>query len=165
MLYVGFLEPHRPYDGPLNDLHSAEEAPIPANYPGTPVEKEPRYYESLRRVNREKAYNLGDRSVVQRLNRNYAGLCSQVDHALSRILWSLEASGQADNTIIVLTSDHGDLMGSHSLLAKMAMYEESVRVPFLCERRFARIRNCEWNGRSAIFQSFPRCLNCWATTP
>jgi arylsulfatase A-like enzyme len=136
MLYVGFLEPHRPYEGPLNDLHSAEEAPVPANYPGIPVEKEPRYYESLRRVNQEKGYDLGDRSVVQRLNRNYAGLCSQVDHALGRILWSLETSGQADNTIIVLTSDHGELMGSHSLLAKMAMYEESVRVPFLLRAPF-----------------------------
>ncbi len=136
MLNVSFLEPHRPYEGPLNDLHSAEEAPMPPNFPGLPVEKEPRIYERSRQSSRSKGYDISDPAVIQRLNRNYAGLCAQVDQALGEVLWALEVSGQADNTIIALTADHGEMMGAHTLLAKFVMYEESIRVPFLLRAPF-----------------------------
>lgn len=69
-----------------------------------------------------------ERAGWQRLNRNYAGLRPQVDQALSRILWSLESSGHAHNTAIVYTSDHGELMGAHTLAGKGVMFEESLRV-------------------------------------
>jgi choline-sulfatase len=89
------------------------------------VEREPEAYRQRRKK------ELLDRESMQRLRRNYAGLCSQVDQAVGRILWALEASGQAENTIIVFTSDHGELGGSHGLMAKSAFYEEAVRVPLL----------------------------------
>jgi arylsulfatase A-like enzyme len=141
MLYVNFLEPHMPFDGPLNDLHSEAEAPIPSNYPGAPIEKEPRRYVALRERYATKGFeghDLTTRAGWQRLNRNYAGLCSQVDQAVGRILWALEASGQAHNTIIVFTTDHGEMMGSHSLIAKTVLYEEAVRVPLLLHVPFRR---------------------------
>jgi arylsulfatase A-like enzyme len=125
MLYVNFLEPHTPFGSALDDLHSAEEAPLPRNYPGIPAGPEPEFYKRRRKELGEKPDKL------QRSARNYAGLCSLVDQALGRILWSLEASGQAENTIIVYTSDHGEMMGAHSLMAKQVMYEEAVRVPHL----------------------------------
>jgi len=140
MLYVNFLEPHMPFSGPLNDLHSEEEAPIPKNYPGIPVEREPRSYAAIREQQKKGGINpsylklgpgAGERAAVARLNRNYAGLCSQVDQALGRILWALEASGQADSTMVVFSADHGDMMGAHTLVAKSVMYEEAVRVPLL----------------------------------
>ncbi len=141
LLHVNFLEPHMPFYGPYNDLHTAEEAPLPANYPGTPIEKEPEYYQQKRRGYLTKGFggeSLKTRAGWQRICRNYAGLCSQVDQAVSRILWALETSGQAENTIIVFTSDHGDQMGSHQLLAKGVMYEEAVRIPFLLRVPFRR---------------------------
>ena len=134
MLYVNFLEPHMPFFGPLNDLHSEAEAPVPANHPGTGVEREPRRYVKLREGFLEKGFDghdLKTRAGWQRLNRNYAGLCSQVDQAVGRMLWMLQATGQADNTVIVFTSDHGEMMGSHSLIGKSVLYEEAVRVPLL----------------------------------
>jgi arylsulfatase A-like enzyme len=138
ILYAGFLEPHAPHHGPFNDLHSESEAPLPANYPGIPVEREPEsYLESRKDGHIDHYYNLyklpGHQAKtsedLQRLNRNYAGLCSQVDLAVSRILWALEVSGASDNTIIAFTSDHGSMMGSHSLIGKAVLYEESIRVP------------------------------------
>lgn len=141
MLYVNFLEPHMPFYGPLNDLHSEAEAPLPANYPGLPIEKEPELYRRIREQQLGKGFeghDLKARAGWQRLNRNYAGLCSQVDQAVARILWALEASGQADNTILVFTSDHGDMMGSHTLIAKSVLYEEAVRVPLLLRVAFLR---------------------------
>lgn len=134
MLSINFLEPHMPFYGPLNDLHDEREAPIPANYPGLGVEREPEKYRNTRASqmkNGMEGQDLKTREGWQRLNRNYAGLCTQVDLAVGQILQALEASGQAGNTIVVFTSDHGEMMGSHSLYAKGVLYEEAVRVPML----------------------------------
>jgi arylsulfatase A-like enzyme len=125
LLYVNFLEPHTPQSSALNDLHSEAEAPLPKNYPGIPDTPEPEFYKRRRKD------MTVDRAAFQRLQRNYAGLCSLVDMALGRILWMLEATGQAENTIVVYTSDHGDMMASHSMMAKQVMYEEAIRVPHL----------------------------------
>ncbi len=144
LLHVNFLEPHMPFYGPYNDLHSEAEAPVPANYPGAPIENEPESYQQRRHAYLEKGFeghNLRSRDGWQRLNRNYAGLCSQVDEALGRILWALETSAQAENTIIIFTSDHGEQMGAHSLIGKGVMYEESVRVPLLLRVPFRRHRH------------------------
>lgn len=144
LLHVNFLEPHMPFYGPYNDLHSEEEAPVPANYPGAPIEREPTRYRALRRRYYDKGFeghDLKSRAGWQRLNRNYAGLCTQVDEAVGRILWALETSNQAENTIIVFTSDHGEMMGSHGLVGKTVAYEESVRVPLLLRVPFRRHRH------------------------
>lgn len=50
---------------------------------------------------------------------------------MGTILDTLRETGQYDNTIIVFTSDHGDMMGSHHLLAKCVMFQEAIRVPLL----------------------------------
>jgi arylsulfatase A-like enzyme len=135
ILYVNFLEPHTPFSSALNDLHSAEEAPLPKNHPGIPEGPEPAWYQRRRAEFLRKGGSEGlDMSALggwQRTARNYAGLCALVDQAVARILWALEASGQIENTIVAFTSDHGEMLGSHSLLAKQVMYEEAVRVPFL----------------------------------
>jgi arylsulfatase A-like enzyme len=125
LLYVNFLEPHTPFSSALNDLHSEEEAPLPKNYPGIPEGPEPEWYKRRRKSVPK------DRASLQRSARNYAGLCSLVDQAVGRILWALEASGQMENTIIAFTSDHGEMMGAHTLLYKQVMYEEAIHVPYL----------------------------------
>jgi choline-sulfatase len=130
-----------PFFGPYNDLHSEAEAPVPANYPGIPARGEPERYRASRQKLLAKGFeghDLKTREGWQRLNRNYAGLCSQVDEAVGKILWTLEATGQAENTILVFTSDHGEMMGAHSLIGKSVMYEEAVRVPLLIRAPFRR---------------------------
>lgn len=141
--YVNFLEPHMPFFGPYNDLHSEAEAPVPANYPGDQLRNEPEKYRRSRKKFHENGFeghDLKSRAGYQRLNRNYAGLCAQVDQALGRILWALEASGQAENTLIVYTSDHGEMMGAHSLIGKGVMYEEAMRVPWLIRAPYLRLK-------------------------
>ncbi len=61
----------------------------------------------------------------------YARLTEQVDTQIGRLLAALKTSGQDENTVIIFTSDHGNMQGNHGLASKMAFYEESVRVPFL----------------------------------
>ncbi|MGC8793615.1 MAG: sulfatase-like hydrolase/transferase, partial [Bryobacteraceae bacterium] len=146
ILYVNFLEPHPPYFGPFGDLHPPEQAPLPANYPGLGVDREPRHYAAMRRrqceaIERKIDWQPGRPSAAEsearweaalrRLNRNYAGLCNLVDQAVARILWALETSSQADNTIVVFTSDHGEMGGAHSLIQKSVVYEKALHVPML----------------------------------
>lgn len=54
-----------------------------------------------------------------------------VDRQIGRILKALEESGEADNTVIVFTSDHGEMMGSHGLMGKTKIYTEAFNVPLM----------------------------------
>jgi arylsulfatase A-like enzyme len=58
-------------------------------------------------------------------------LVTQVDRSVGTILRTLETLGLAENTIVVYTSDHGDMMGSHHMVEKGVMYEEATRIPWL----------------------------------
>ncbi|WP_422657788.1 sulfatase-like hydrolase/transferase [Paenibacillus sp. EC2-1] len=59
----------------------------------------------------------------------YAGLVRLLDDCVGRIIEELKIQGIYDNTILIFTSDHGEMLGSHRLWQKMCMYEESVRTP------------------------------------
>jgi arylsulfatase A-like enzyme len=60
------------------------------------------------------------------------GMIEFVDDGIGRVLSTLDRLGIADNTIVVFTSDHGDMMGDHGLIMKLGMhFEGCVRVPML----------------------------------
>lgn len=61
----------------------------------------------------------------------YFAMVTGVDEQIGRVLEALEEEGLDDNTIVVLTSDHGEMMGSHGLMSKNIWYEESINVPFI----------------------------------
>lgn len=62
----------------------------------------------------------------------YYGMVSYTDHAIGQILDHLEATGQADNTVIVFTTDHGHFLGKHGLGTKGAFhYEDVLKIPFI----------------------------------
>lgn len=63
--------------------------------------------------------------------RDYFACVTGVDEQIGRILSALESEGLDENTIVVFTSDHGEMMGSHGLMQKVVHYEESFRVPFI----------------------------------
>ncbi len=61
----------------------------------------------------------------------YYAHCSALDACVGRLRETLCATGLEDNTLVVFTSDHGDMLGSHGCVRKQQPWEESVRVPFL----------------------------------
>ncbi len=131
--YINFLEPHMPFFGPRNDQYDPDKVDLPPNFNNPPGEqthlKARVLYEHYRQG--FEGHNLDSEAGWRRLIANYWGLVSQVDAAVGAILTALEAAGLAEDTIVVYTSDHGDMMGSHRLLAKGVMYEEAVSVPLL----------------------------------
>ncbi len=64
-------------------------------------------------------------------NWMYLRLTESVDAQIGRVITALEKSGMLDNTIIVLTADHGDMQGAHGLTLKNVMFEECQRIPFI----------------------------------
>ncbi len=67
----------------------------------------------------------------QEIWAKYLGLVKLLDDEVGRIIQTLKEEGLYDKALIVFTSDHGEMLGSHSLWQKMCMYEESVKVPLL----------------------------------
>ncbi len=68
---------------------------------------------------------------VEKNARIYFSLIKAVDNEIGRVLAKLEEIGQEDNTIIVFTSDHGEMMGSHGLTGKNSIHDESFLVPYI----------------------------------
>jgi len=68
--------------------------------------------------------------LAERLGAYY-DLCEQLDVELGRLLDALDEQGLAESTLVVFTSDHGDMLGSHGVFYKEHPYEESVRVPLV----------------------------------
>lgn len=133
-LYVNFLEPHMPFTGPRDAQYDPANIPLPANFDAPPTDRnhlKKRMFHAEYTAGRKFGCRSDDPEAIRRLIARYWGLCSQVDTHCETILDALKAHGLWDQTIIVFTSDHGDMMGSHQLIAKCVMYEEAVRVPML----------------------------------
>lgn len=138
LMHVSLMNPHdicqmgclRSGEGVLPLPEGMELPPLPDNFLARP--KEP--YTLVRRV-RNSFRRLSSRDWTEQdwqfYNWMYYRYCEMVDASIGRVLDALEASGEAENTMIVFTSDHGEGLGSHGLYWKAFMYDESVRVPFV----------------------------------
>ncbi len=63
------------------------------------------------------------------LRAQYFGMVSEVDHQLGRVVEHLRATDRLDDTLVIVTSDHGEQLGDHGLIWKLGFFEESYRVP------------------------------------
>ena len=70
-------------------------------------------------------------AAIRRTRRAYYGMISYVDDKVGELLGTLDALGIADNTVVVFTADHGDLMGERGMWYKFNPYEWSARVPLV----------------------------------
>jgi len=160
ILYVNFLEPHMPFFGPLDNEHDPAEVDLPRNFNDPLDDDEPLRYRLLAeryRVQGADGIELKDEQGWRRLIANYWGLVTQVDRSVGAMLKALEDLGLDDSTIVVYTSDHGDMMGAHRLLAKTVMYEEAVKVPWLMRLPGAKPRMIP--GRFSHIDMVPTLLD------
>jgi arylsulfatase A-like enzyme len=67
---------------------------------------------------------------IERFHHGYYAHIRAIDREFGRLLKALNDTGQADNTIVIFTSDHGEMAGSHGRMYKQLPFEESARVPF-----------------------------------
>ncbi|MBA5776903.1 alkaline phosphatase family protein [Stappia sp. F7233] len=67
----------------------------------------------------------------RRIRATYWGMVSEVDAQIGRLIDGLKATREYGNTLIVLTSDHGEMMGDHQLLSKLGFYDQSFHIPLV----------------------------------
>jgi len=142
ILVVGFVEPHSPYNGPLNDEHPLDQIDLDPTATLHETEDIPLRYRLMREWQQAEAILDRERLPFQlffgitpdeyrSIKQRYLGLVTLVDQSIGAILACLERFDLADNTIVVHTSDHGDSLGAHHLFGKETMFEEAACVPFL----------------------------------
>jgi arylsulfatase A-like enzyme len=142
ILVVGFVEPHSPYNGPLNYEHQLDQLDLDATATLPESENVPLRYRLMREWQQAEAKLDRERLPAQlffgitpeeyrRIKQRYLGLVTLVDQSIGAILASLERFALTDTTIVVHTSDHGDSLGAHHLFGKETMFEEATRVPLL----------------------------------
>jgi arylsulfatase A-like enzyme len=77
----------------------------------------------------EAAYR--DATNIRQMTSIYYGMVAEVDEWVGKILQRLDELGLADNTLVIFTSDHGEMLGDHGMHSKNIFYEGSVHVPLL----------------------------------
>ncbi|MBT5902043.1 MAG: sulfatase-like hydrolase/transferase [Opitutaceae bacterium] len=131
-MYAAFNAPHDPRQAPQEylDLYPLDRIEVPATYlPYYPYKEEMAAGEKLR--DESLAPFPRTEYAVQVHRREYYALVTHLDAQIGRVLDALEESGQADNTWVFFSADHGLSVGQHGLLGKQNMYEHSLRVPFM----------------------------------
>jgi arylsulfatase A-like enzyme len=128
-LHVNFTAPHDPLLWPpgFEKKYDPKKMPLPVNY----LPRHPFDHGNIR--GRDEVllpFPRTKRDIREELAAYYA-VISHLDQAIGRILNTLKETGQADNTIVIFSSDHGLAIGSHGLRGKQNMYEHTIGVPLI----------------------------------
>jgi choline-sulfatase len=140
-LVASFTHPHDPYtiSQPWWDLYDGVDIPMPAfGYDDAVATAHER---RLRQVCAMDDIEVTHEHVRAAL-RAYRGAISYVDQQVARLLDALRSTGRLEDTVVVLTSDHGDMLGERGLWYKMCFFEGAARVPLVIAApdRFAPAR-------------------------
>ncbi|MBN1934762.1 MAG: sulfatase-like hydrolase/transferase [Anaerolineae bacterium] len=114
-LYIGAIAPHDPYIVPQRylDMYDLDDVPLPPSFFDELADK-PRIYQRMREM---RFGQLSEREAREGI-RHFWAYCTYLDDLFGQLLDALERTGQADNTLVLYTSDHGDYCGEHGLFAK-----------------------------------------------
>ncbi len=131
LLWLSIPDPHPPYmvAEPYASMYNDVDLPPPAWRENETADKpyRQRLIVEWDRYGREYP---GD--AIDTLRRLYWGMVSCIDDHMGRLLSDLRESGQAKNTVVLFTSDHGDYMGDHRMIRKgVTLYEALVHVPMV----------------------------------
>lgn len=128
--HVSYIKPHWPYivPAPYHAMYGANHVPVPNRAASEQDDPHPVFGAYMK--NRIAAAFQQD-AVREKVIPAYMGLVKQCDDQLGRILDHLEETGVIKDTMIVLTSDHGDYLGDHWLGEKELFHDCSVKVPMI----------------------------------
>lgn len=148
LLAVGFEDPHHPHCLPTEYQGRVrpEDVPLPAYTEGELEDKPPHFLEARQGVledspmrgefpvagqgSRRGGYDVVTEAEARLGRAYYYSMVRLIDEQVGRILTALEQLGLAENTLVIFTTDHGELLGDHGLWMKGPFhYEELVRIP------------------------------------
>ena len=146
-LNVSFIAPHFPLIAPPRfwEMYPVDEMDLPLLPRG--------HLEGLHPVHQRLRAMFGfprfSDEIVRRARAGYYALISYFDEKLGELIDALKATGQYENTVIIHTSDHGEMNGEHGLWRKSNFYEAAARVPL----------QIVWDGRVAGGQRLPQAVS------
>lgn len=127
-LWMSFSRPHSQYDppAPYDDWYDLNDLPLPIDAPSDDF-LPPQLRESPQRYDWDRM----SRKQVLKAKQHYYGQITHIDHQIGRFFAYLRWKGLWDNTLVIFTSDHGDMMGDYGLFFKSHFFEGSGRVPMI----------------------------------
>lgn len=162
-MVVSFYAPHPPVapPQPWNNKYRLDQVQLPANH-----------HDDFKHVSTERMRTYGklpqnwsDKQYLDYIRRYY-GYCAFIDSQVEQILDTLERTGQADNTIVVYTTDHGDMIASHRLIYKtLNGYDELLRVPFILYDPRSRASGRSADAMVSSIDVLPTLLDLAGITP
>ena len=164
-LVASYHHPHDPFfvTQELWDLYEGADISLP-DYPEGMDETYSAMDRWLNDVHEVGAVPLRDPDSLRQLRRSYYGLVTYIDRKVGELLVALEQTGQRDNTIVVFTSDHGDMLAEKGMVQKRCFYEWSVRVPLLVEFPDGRAAGRRISTPVSLMDLVPTLLD-WAGYP
>lgn len=162
-MWVSFIHPHSPFNPPkpYDTMYNPEDMPLSVSCENE-FKEWPELYSNM--LHSKEADNLkamcdftGD--DWKRIKAYYYGMISLIDKQVGKLIQQLKKNNIFENTIIIFTSDHGEMMGNHGLLLKNTQYDCVTNVPFI-------ISNCEkikpghvWDGLCQSTDIMPTILD------
>lgn len=144
-LFLSWGPPHDPYDQvpeEYRDKYDPEALTLRPNVADIPSETNP----------------LASRLNRRRTMANYYAAITALDDQLAVLLAELDRIGQQDNTIVVFSSDHGDMLWSHGRMKKQQPWEESINIPFIVRWPDGLPRGAVVDGLASIVDMTPTLL-------
>jgi len=130
-LTVSFTHPHDPYVARRKHWELYEDcAHLEPSAPALPYEEMDAHSRRLMDASDWRNFNI-TLEDVRRARRGYFANISYIDEKIGEIIQVLETTRQADDTVVIFTSDHGDMLGDRGLWFKMSFFEGSARVPMM----------------------------------
>lgn len=164
-LCVSYNYPHEPFWPPKKywDMYKDEEINLP-EFPEDWESKLSIMDRWLTRHSSADQYDVTDPASIREVRRAYYALITYVDDKIGELLSALDESGLDENTIIVFTSDHGDMLGEKGMVQKRSFYEWSARVPLIIKYPDERHADIIQTTPVSLVDLMPTMLD-WAGIP
>lgn len=127
-LHTSFVRPHPPLDPPAVFYDMYRDMDMPTNPIGDWAAQTDKTKAGHNPVT---AKGIVPERRLKQAKAAYYALITHVDHQIGRLLMALQEAGTYENTVILFTSDHGELLGDHHLFRKTLPYEGSAHIPFI----------------------------------
>lgn len=167
-IHASFIRPHPPFiaPAPYNDMYRDKETPKPVK--ASSYEEEVTQHPAVGFYHDNKSLNrflmgVGDRPLkelsdedIHHIRATYYGLITEVDTQIGRLIQFLKDRDLYDETLIILTSDHGEQMGDHYLLGKQTHFEKSFHIPLI-------VKPAEYSEGGKIITDFTESIDIMPT--
>jgi len=130
-VFSSYIKPHPPFDPcqPYDTMYNPQEVPLPDRREGElPPLDDIILVQNGYKV--DGANKVTDEQL-RKIRAHYYGSITQLDKQIGKLLDTLEECGLTDSTMVILTSDHGEMLGDHYSFGKRTYYEPSTRIPFI----------------------------------